>query len=71
MAEDGNLNILWVEGIGEGGGLISMWEEGKSPIAEMHKNITVEAEDPEQEVNKHERETITPEATHRSQICVI
>jgi hypothetical protein len=48
-----------------------MCEEGKSPIVEMHKNITVGAEDPEQEVNKHERENITPEATHSSQICVI
>jgi hypothetical protein len=42
--------------------------EGNSPIVEMHKNITVEAEDSEQEVDKHERGNSTPEATHRSRV---
>jgi hypothetical protein len=50
-----------------------MWEEGegKSPIVEMHKNIAVEAEDPEQKVDKHERGNSIPEATHRSQVTYL
>ena len=42
--------------------------QGNSPIVEMHKNITVEAEDPAQEVDKHERGSSTPETTPRSQV---
>jgi hypothetical protein len=34
----------------------------------MHKNITVEAEDPERKVDKHERGNSTPETTPRSQV---
>ena len=42
--------------------------EGKSPIVETHKNVTVEEEDPEQEVGKYERGNSTPETTPRSKI---
>jgi hypothetical protein len=34
--------------------------EGNSPIVGMHKKMTVEAEDPEQEVDKHEQGNSTP-----------
>ena len=42
--------------------------EGNAPIVDMHKNITLEAEDPGQKVNKHERGNSTPETTPRSQV---
>jgi len=42
--------------------------EGNSPIVEMHKNIRVEAEDPEQKVDRHERGNRTTETTSRSQV---
>jgi hypothetical protein len=45
-------------------------EEEKSPIVEIHKNITVEAEDPEQEVDKQERgnsmRSYSPVTGHRA-----
>ena len=37
--------------------------QGNSAIVEMHKNKMVEAEDPEQEVDKHERGNSTTETT--------
>jgi hypothetical protein len=42
--------------------------EGKSSIVEIHKNVSVEEEDPEQEVDKHERGNSTPETTPGSKV---
>jgi hypothetical protein len=46
--------------------------EGNSPLVEIHKNVRVEAEDPEQKVDMSEETALRkllPD--HSSQICVI